>query len=109
MQELTLNVYDKSGKKVVKTHKSTEYDLMFGTIMKLMKLLKIEDIDNQAEMLNTIYDAWDEIKSVLNEIFPDVSDDDWTHVKVRELLPLVISIAKYSISEMFSIPTNEKN
>lgn len=36
---LTLNVYNKN--EVVKTVKSTAYDLEFGTILKLMKLLKL--------------------------------------------------------------------
>lgn len=106
---LILKVYDDSGKNVIKSYESTTYDLMFGTVMKLMELLKIEDMDNQMEMLKTIYNAWDEIKDVLSGVFPEVTDKDWEHVKVKELLPIVIDIAKFSVSEMFVIPTNSKN
>lgn len=106
---LTLNVYSDDGKTVLKTHKSTTYDLMFGTVMRLMDLLKIEDMDDQMEMLKTIYNAWDEIKIVLSEVFPDASDEDWKNVKVKELLPIILEIAKYSISEMFVIPKDPKN
>lgn len=105
---LILKIYDDSGKSVVKTYESTTYDLMFGTIQKLMELLKIEEIDNQVEMLKTVYSAWEEIKTVLSGVFPDVTPGEWKNVKVKELLPLIIDIAKYSISEMFTIPT-EKN
>ena len=109
MNDLVLNVYDDSGKTVVKTFKASTCNLMFRTVRKLMDLLKVEDMDNQAQMLRTIYDAWDEIRAVLGGVFPDASAEDWDNVRVRELLPLVLKIAKYSISEMFVIPTNKKN
>ena len=106
---LVLKIYDESGKTVIKSYKSTTYDLMFGTVMDLMELLKIEEIDNQMEMLKTIYKAWDEIKNVLSGVFPEVTEDDWKYVKVKELLPIIVEIAKFSITEMFTIPTDSKN
>lgn len=105
---LVLKVYDDKGN-VEKTYESTTYDLMFGTVMSLMDLLKIEEIDDQVEMLKTIYNAWDEIKTVLSGVFPDVTEEDWKHVKVKELLPIIVEIAKFSVNEMFSIPTDSKN
>lgn len=106
---LILKIYDDKGQNVVKSYESTTYDLMFGTIMKLMELLKIEDMDNQMEMLKTIYEAWDEIKVVLSAVFPGATDEDWKHVKIKELLPIILDIAKYSVTEMFVIPTDPKN
>lgn len=105
---LTLNIYDATGKAIVKTHKSTTYDLMFGTITNLMELLKIEDIDNPFELLKTINGAWGEITAVLSGIFPEVTADEWKRVKVKELIPLIVEIARFSVTEMFTIPT-EKN
>ena len=105
---LVLKIYDTDGKNIVMTYESSTYDLMFGTVKRLMELLKIEDMDNQLEMLKVIYSAWDEIKKVLAGVFPDVQPDEWEHVKVKELLPLIIDIAKFSVQEMFTIPT-EKN
>ena len=51
---LILKIYDADGKNIVKTYESTPYDLMFGTVKRLMELLKIEDMNNQLEMLKTI-------------------------------------------------------
>jgi hypothetical protein len=83
---------------------------MFGTVKRLMELLKIEDMDDQLEMLKAIYGAWEEIETVLAGVFPDVQPDEWEHVKVKELLPLILDIAKFSLQEMFIIPTDqEKN
>lgn len=109
MNNLILKIYDDKGQNVVKSYESTTYDLMFGTVKKLMELLKIEDMDNQMEMLKTIYNAWDEITAVLSAVFPGVTDDDWNNVKVKELLPIILDIAKYSVTEMFVIPTDPKN
>lgn len=106
---LTLNIYDEKGVNIVKTYKSSTYDLMFGTVMSLMDLLKIEDLNNSFELLKVVHSAWAEITAVLSGVFPDVTDEDWKHVKIKELLPLIVSIAKFSISEMLSIPANEKN
>lgn len=106
---LTLNIYDASGKEVVKTVKSNTFDLMFGTIVKLMDLLKIENVDNNLEILKMIYGAWNEIKEVLSTVFPDVSEDDWKHVKVKELIPIIIEIGKFAITEALTIPSDSKN
>lgn len=106
---LTLNIYDASGKEVVKTTKSNTFDLMFGTIVKLMDLLKIENVDNNLEVLKMIYGAWNEIKEVLSTVFPDVSEDDWKHVKVKELIPIIIEIGKFAITEALTIPSDSKN
>lgn len=106
---LVLKIYDDNGKNIVKSYESTTYDLMFGTVMSIMDLLKIEDIDNQMEMLKTVYNAWDEIKAVLSGVFPEATEEDWKHVKVKELLPMILEIAKFSVTEMLSIPTDSKN
>lgn len=105
---LILKIYDDKGQNVVKSYESTTYELMFGTVMSLMDLLKIEDIDNQLELLKIIHNAWAEIKEVLSGVFPEATDDEWKHVKVKELLPIIIGIAKFAVSDMLSIPT-EKN
>lgn len=106
---LTLNIYDDKGIEVVKTLNAGAYDLMFGTVVQLMDLLNIENIDDKMQMLKTIYSAWNEIKVVLSGVFPEATEEDWKHVKVKELLPVIIDIAKFSVTEMLDIPVDEKN
>ncbi len=103
---LTLNVYD--GKEIVKTVKSTTYDLELGTVIKLMKLLKIEDAENEFEILKTITSVFDEIIEVLSNVFPDMEEDDWNHVKLKEIVPIIIGIAKFSVTETLKIPSKNK-
>lgn len=109
MNNFVLNVYDKKGKTVVKTCKASTCDIMFGTINKLMKLLQIDNLSNNVELIKIIYDAWEELQGILSEIFPNIVGDDWDGVKIKELLPIVISIAKFTIADLMSIPVDPKN
>jgi flagellin-specific chaperone FliS len=105
MNELTLNVYDDENK-VVKTSKAELVELKFGAIRKLMKLLNIDNINDTAELLKTVYSAWDQLTKILNSCFPDMTEDDWDNVKVSELIPVLITILKYSFTQMLTIPAD---
>lgn len=105
---LILKIYDDKGKNIIKTYESSQYDLMFGSVMSLMDLLQIESLDDQLQLLKVIHGAWSEVKDVLSGVFPEATEDDWKHVKVKELLPIIINIAKFAVSDMLSVPT-EKN
>lgn len=108
MTEFELNVYAEDGVTVAKKLVASDIDLGFGTIRKLMKLLKINQMKDTVQLLAVIVDAWDDITSLLEKIFTDATDEDWDHVKVKELLPLIVQIAKYTLAQAVSIPT-EKN
>lgn len=108
MSNITLKIYDKSGKNLVKMYEAEPYELPFGVVRKLMAIVKIEDIDNQGELLKTVAQAWDEILTVLYTVFPECTEEEWDTVKAKEVLNVVIQIAKAAITDIFVIPT-EKN
>lgn len=108
MTTLKLNVYDKEGK-ITKTCESAVVDLEFGTIRSIMEVLKIEEINTTTGMLKLLYDAWNEVIDVLNKAFPDMEYEDWQHVKLKELMPMLVDILKYSFGEILTIPRDEKN
>ena len=106
--ELKLNVYDDEDK-VIKTATAEMVELKFGSIRSLMKLLKVDDIDDTSELLKVIYGAWEQLVKILNSCFPEMKDEDWDNVKVSELIPVILEILKYSFTQMLSIPTDSKN
>ena len=106
--ELTINVYDEKGE-VVKVSKANSIDIKFGTIRSLMELLKIDDMNNTMDILKVVYGAWDQITSILGQIFPDMEYDDWNNIKLNELLPTVLLILKDSFGQMLVIPSDSKN
>lgn len=108
MDKLVLNVYDDDDQ-VIKSVEGKLADIKYGTIRALMKLLKVEDIDDTAELLKVISVAWDKLTAILDKCFPDMTDEDWDNVKVNELIPMVMLIVKFSAVNMMQIPKDSKN
>lgn len=105
---IELNVYNKEGK-VTKTVKANYIDLEFGAIRSIMELLNIDSITDTGDLLKTVYSAWDQLTVILTACFADMSYEDWEHVKLKELVPVIFGILKYSFSEILSIPQDPKN
>lgn len=108
MSNINLKIYDQTGKNVVKIYEAETFELPFGTVRKLMAIVKIEDIEDQGELLKTVAQAWDEILNVLYTVFPECTEEEWDRVKAKDVLSVVIQIAKAAITDVFVIPT-EKN
>ncbi|MBO6208443.1 MAG: hypothetical protein J6O73_16140 [Lachnospiraceae bacterium] len=108
MERLLLNSYDRDGN-VTKTVEARMFDIEFGTIRALMKVLDIDNIEDTGELLRTVTEAWEEILVILGACFPDMAEEDWKHVKVRELLPVIMDIVKFTFTEILTIPVSEKN
>lgn len=105
--EITINAYDENGK-VTKTAKAEMIELEFGAVRSIMELLNVESINDTGALLKTVYSAWNELTVILNKCFPDMETKDWDHVKLKELIPVIVDILKYSFSEILTIP-NSKN
>lgn len=104
---MKLNVYDKEGN-IEKTVVAENLDIEFGHIRSIMKLLDVDNINDTWGLLKTVYDAWDKLTEVLSQCFPDMDDEDWEHVKIKELIPELLGIIRESFAEILTIPT-EKN
>lgn len=107
MNDLILNVYDNDDN-IVKTCKAQFVELRFGAVRSIMKLLKVDQIETNLELMNAISNAWEQLTVILGKCFPEMEDSDWDNVKMSELLPVVVSILKSSFAKMMDIP-KEKN
>ena len=108
MEELKINVYDENDN-IIKTSEAQVVDLRFGTIRSLMELLKVDDINDTAQLLKTVYSAWAQVTKILEKVFPDMEAEDWENIKLSELMPLLIVILKSSFAQILTIPTDSKN
>ena len=104
---MILNVYDVEGN-VIKTVEAENLDIEFGHIRSIMRLLDVDNINDTWALLKTVYSAWDKLTEVLSSVFPDMEDEDWEHVKIKELVPELLQIVRDSFAEILTIPT-EKN
>lgn len=106
---LTIKVYEKDNKTVKKECTGETCEIMFGTVRKLMKLFNIEETKNNIQLLETVYDVWGELTGILEECFPGMQEEDWDHVKINELIPILLQILKGAIGELLRIPSESKN
>lgn len=104
---MILNVYDVEGN-VIKTVEAENLDIEFGHIRSIMRLLDVDNLNDTWALLKTVYSAWDKLTEVLSQVFPDMEDEDWEHVKIKELVPELLQIVRDSFAEILTIPT-EKN
>lgn len=106
-KKFTINVYD-NDKKIIKTSTAVDCEIRFGSVRKIMALIDMDDINDTAALLKTIYGAWDQTTKVLSECFPDMTEEDWDNVYISELVPVIVGIAKSSVEKIFEVPS-EKN
>ena len=104
---MKLNVYNKDGE-VIKTVEGNNIDIKFGHIRSIMKLLNVDNIDDTYDLLNSVYSAWEKLTDILSECFPEMEEEDWENVRIKELIPELIQIIKDSFAEILTIP-KEKN
>lgn len=104
--ELKITVYDENDQKVKECTAQT-IDIRFGEVSALMELLNIESMTDTSDLLKVVYKAWKQLKKILGKIFPDMNDEDWDNVSVKEMLPIVVGILKNSFSEMLTIPKSK--
>lgn len=111
--KFVLNVYEKQ--KVVKTYEADSYDLMFGTLEDFVNVIDerlfgddINDMDFAKIGLSLLKGSMSQIKPLIMDIFEGLTEEEIRKTKTSELLGVILSIAKYSFSEIKSI-SNEKN
>ena len=108
MNEIKVNVYGDNNE-IIKTCTAKTASIKFGTIRAIMRVLNVESINDTTELLKTVYGAWGQLVKLLNDCFPDMSEEDWDNVPLPEVYSAVLQILKSSFSTMTKITGNEKN
>lgn len=104
--ELKLNVY--KGRQVEKTYIADSYDIMFGTIEDIIGVIDLDALTNQkndADFVRAvggvIVKGFDQLKPLLMDIFPELTEEELRRTRVKELVPLVMDVIKYSFTTFF--------
>lgn len=100
---IVINVYGEDGE-IVKTSEAVPLKLKFKTVRKIMQLLNIDTLDDTNQLLAAVYNAWGELIVILNQCFPDMTDEDWDDVDMTDLLPALLGIISYSFGELLTVP-----
>lgn len=111
--KLSLNIY--KGREVEKTYTADEFDIMFGTVEDVIKLIDVDSLSGKMDdakfvtaVLKVVGGSLSEVKTLLKEVFPDVTDDELKRTKIKEIVPLLVDLVKYSFTEIMAISTGKK-
>lgn len=110
--EMKLNIYNK--KEVVKTYVAETYDITFGTVEDLIKLIDLDNInlDNDAELIKVaakvVMGGMDIIKPLYKDIFDGLTDEELRNTHVTELAGVLINVLMFTIEQMMK-GSNAKN
>ena len=99
--ELKLNIYDEHDKKkLVKTHTTSSYDLMLGTTEDIMSIIDTDKMDNQMEMTKMVVKGYKQLKPLLLDIFPGLTEEELRGIKVKELIPLFANVVNCIMEDL---------
>lgn len=109
--ELELNVY--KGREIEKTYRTDTYDLMFGTVEDIVGLLDDINLDmstneDYEKLFRIVTGSMDTLKPFLKDIFEGLTDEEMRRTRVKEIIPVLIEVFKYSLSEIGGLNTGKK-
>jgi len=109
MATMTLNIYKKDNKnEIEKTYSAESYDLMLGTVEDIMAIIDFDKMNNDVEIATMVVKSYSVLKPFIKDVFPGLTDEEMTRIKVKELIPTFVQIFK-SIIESLSLVKTEKN
>ena len=100
--DIAITVYDEHDRPVKKS--TAKYSaLRFGTVRAFMALFNLDEIEDTAQIIKTIYGAWDKLTDLLSRVFPDMAQDDWDSVHVDELVEGMTGIIRHAIENALKL------
>lgn len=109
---MKINIYE--NKKVVKTYRANDYDLMWGTVEDIVKVVKLDDLEEMSEdaiinlvgrLMITSYDA---VKDLILSIFEDMTEEELRKTKMIEIAAVMIDVVIYTITKIEGTFSREK-
>lgn len=111
--QLNLNIY--RGREIEKVYTADEYDIMFGTVEDLINLIDVDsltggksDADFVGAIAALLKGGMGEVRSLIKEIFPEVTDEELKRVKMKDVVAILVNVLKYGFVNM-SGASNSKN
>ena len=102
---MKLDVY-KNQKEIEKTYEVDAYDLMYGTLEDIFKILDdLGENSTNIELMRIVSKNREKLNDLLKDVFPDITDDDLRKVKLKDLVPFFMELFEY-VQKSFA---DEKN
>lgn len=102
---MKINIY-KNQREVEKTYEVDNYDLMYGTVEDILALFDdIDDLKDNMQIFNVIKKNRSKLNDFMQDIFPDLSDDELRRIKLKELIPVFMELFTY-VTKSFGASKN---
>lgn len=109
MATISLKITSKEDKKKVdKFYTAEGYDLMLGTVEDFMDVIDIDKLGNNIELAKMVLKGYGQLKPLIMDIFPELTDEEYRRIKVNDLIATVSQIGK-SVLENLDILKSGKN
>lgn len=95
MSTIKLNVY-KNKKEVEKTYEVEGYDLFYGTVEDFIKVIDVDEINDDVEIIKMVIGCLDQVKPLLLDIFEGLTEEELKRTKVKEIIPCIVKVVKES-------------
>lgn len=107
---MKLNIYE--NKKIIKTYEADTYDLMYGTVTDIVKVLDLDKLKNgkDEEILDVIMQllmgGLDAVNNLLKDVFEGLTDEELKKTKLKEIAIVLSEIVAFTFNQ---IGTGSKN
>lgn len=109
MATISLKITSKEDKKKIdKFYTAEGYDLMLGTVEDFMDIIDIDKLGNNIELAKMVLKGYGQLKPLIMDIFPELTDEEYRRIKVNDLIATVSQIGK-SVLENLDILKSGKN
>lgn len=110
MATITLNVYKADNKnEIEKTYTTEGYDLMLGTVEDFMQIIDIDKMNDEVAIAGMVVRGYSQLKPFVNDIFPDLTDDEYKRVKVNDLVRMFVQVGASVLDSIRTLNTGSKN
>lgn len=97
-EQMKINIW-KNQKEIEKTYTADAYDLMYGTLQDIFEVLdEVKDFENESQVLKIITENRKTLDGLLMDIFPEMTEEDLKHIKVKELIPVFAETFAFVLS-----------
>ncbi len=101
MATISLKITSKEDKKKVEKFYTAEgYDLMLGTVEDFMDIIDIDKIGNNIELAKMVLKGYGQLKPLIMDIFPELTDEEYKRIKVNDLISTISQVGKSVIENL---------
>ena len=91
-----------------KIYTAEGYDLLMGTVEDFIDIIDLDKINDNVEVAKMVVKGIDQIRPLVKDVFPELTDEEFRRVAVNDLIQTIIEIGR-SVLETLNVLASSKN